>query len=322
MSKERVIIDEPQKSQEYWLMLLFSLVTDTPKIDWDEFEHDLKYVNRFSSSHEVVDTIKNNADKSKRVIKQGQDLYRARVYKEDPLIQFLADIYVPAKKKKDEGCAPVSTANNISKYTGMMMAATLLTSEEETEKRRTILEKYKKWQRKRYKGFSAADSGMPPADLSPAGRSNPENISYLYLAEDPLTCVYEVRPTIGQHVSIATFRLTKDIVVYDLVSNSEGKDNLHNPLLFNYIEKRFSTPNAGDTLHYLPTQFLSEVIKEMGFDGIRYRSSLKQDGVNVVLFSDQNCKVINSEVVDVMGINLDVVPSELYQMESMLKQNQ
>ena len=103
MSKERVIIEEPQKSQEYWLMLLFSLVTDTPKIDWDEFEHDLKYVNRFSSSHEVVDTIKNNADKSKRVIKQGQDLYRARVYKEDPLIQFLADIYVPAKKKKDEG---------------------------------------------------------------------------------------------------------------------------------------------------------------------------------------------------------------------------
>ena len=81
MSKERVIIDEPQKSQEYWLMLLFSLVTDTPKIDWDEFEHDLKYVNRFSSSHEVVDTIKNNADKSKRVIKQGQDLYRARVYR-------------------------------------------------------------------------------------------------------------------------------------------------------------------------------------------------------------------------------------------------
>lgn len=322
MSKERAIIEEPQKSQEYWLMLLFSLVTDTPKIDWDEFEHGLKYVNRFSSSHEVVDTIKNNADKSKRIIKQGQDLFRARVYKEDPLIQFLADIYVPAKKKKDERCVPVSTVNNISKYTGMMMAATLLTTEEGTEKRRTTLEKYKKWQRKRYKGFSAADSGMPPADLAPAGRINPENISYLYLAEDPLTCVYEVRPTIGQHVSIATFRLTKDIVVYDLASNSEGKDNLHNPLLFNYIEKRFSTPNAGDTLHYLPTQFLSEVIKEMGFDGIRYRSSLKQEGVNVVLFSDQNCKVINSEVVDVMGINLDVVPSELYQMESMLKQNQ
>lgn len=322
MSEERTINEEPQKSQEFWLMMLFSLLTDTPKIEWDKFEHDLKYVNRFSSSHEVVDTIKNNAEKSKRIIKQGQDLFRARIYKEDPLLQFLADIYVPKKRKKDEGCAPGTTANEISKYTGMMLAATLLTTEKEAEKRKAIIEKYKKWQRKRFKGFNAAASGMPPADLAPAGRINPEKISYLYLTEDPMTCVYEVRPAIGQHVSRATFRLTKDITVFDLASNSDGKDNPYNPLLFDYIEKRFSVPNAGDTLHYLPTQFLSEIIKEMGFDGIRFRSSLKQDGVNVVLFSDKNCKVINSEVVDVMSINLNVVLSELYEMEDMLKQHQ
>ena len=319
---ERTINKVPQESQEYWWTILFGVVTDIPKIEWGEFEHDLKYVNRFSSSHEVVNTIKNNADKSKRIIKKGRDLFRARVYKEDPLISFLSDIYVPQNRKKDKDNTPNVSINDISKYTGMMLATTLLTKEDETEKRKVLLDKYKKWQRKHYKGFNAADSGMPPADLATAGRINPANISYLYLSEDSQTCVFEVRPTIGQQVSVATFRTKKDLTVYDLSSNMDCEDDTYNPLLFKQIKERFSVPNVGDDFHYLPTQFLSEVIKDMGFDGIRFNSSLKQDGINVVLFSDKNCKAIKSDIVDVTSINLNIERSEIYQLGDILKQNQ
>ena len=60
-------------------MVLLGLLNDSPKINWEEFEHDLKYVNRFSSTHPVVEAIKENAEKSKRIITKGQELYRARI---------------------------------------------------------------------------------------------------------------------------------------------------------------------------------------------------------------------------------------------------
>ena len=285
--EEKALDEEAENSQEFWWMVLFSLLNDTPKIEWDEFEHDLKYVNRFSSTHSVVEVIKENAEQSKRTIKKGQKLYRARVYKEDPLIEFLSGIYSPQKRKQGGMNVPVLSKSDIRKYTSMMLAAALLPIEETSEKRKAFLSQFRKWQRKRYKGFSAAESGMPPADIAPAGRINPQNISYLYLTEDASTCVYEVRPIIGQHVSIATFRATKDITVYDLTGDVDNQDDIKNPLLFSYIANRFSVPNYGDTLHYLPTQFLSETIKQMGFEGIRFRSALRQGGINVVLFSDQ-----------------------------------
>lgn len=39
-------------------------------------------------------------------------------------------------------------------------------------------------QRKRFWGFDAKDSDMPPTGVSTSGRANPSLISYLYLSED------------------------------------------------------------------------------------------------------------------------------------------
>lgn len=97
--EERIYNEEPQHTQEFWMMVLFSFLNDSPRIEWDEFEHDLKYVNRFSSSHAVVDAIIDNAEKSKLIIPKGHKLFRARVYKEDPIIDFLPKFIVLARKK-------------------------------------------------------------------------------------------------------------------------------------------------------------------------------------------------------------------------------
>lgn len=40
----------------------------------------------------------------------------------------------------------------------------------------------------------------------------------------------------------------------------------------------------------MPTQYLTETIKNMGFDGIRFKSALNSNGINIVLFSEEYCK--------------------------------
>ena len=91
-----------------------------------------------------------------------------------------------------------------------------------------LVKAQKKWKRYvKYKGWNAEDSGAPPADLIGNGRANPDHIRYLYLSEDPVTPVYEVRPIIGDTVSVAKFKLLKDVRLYDLtfdmLLNKSGK---------------------------------------------------------------------------------------------------
>lgn len=279
--------------EEFWLMILFSLLTDIPSIEWNEFADDLIYKNRFSSSHKIVDVIMQCADKRKSIIKKGKELYRARIYNADPLQELLTNLF-----KQSGGNKNKMTPDMISffeKYQNMQIATVMMAIENETSKSEEIREFYKKWKRKRFKGYDSEGSGIPPADKTSPGRINPEKISYLYLSEDPYTSAYEVRPIIGQHISVATFKTTEDIIVYDLTnevkSNDESGQNNDYSLL-DEIQKRFSEPNSGNPLRYLPTQYLSEKIKGMGFDGLRFRSSLKNNGINVVLFNDSKCKAV------------------------------
>lgn len=66
----------------------------------------------------------------------------------------------------------------------------------------------------------------------------------------------------------------------------------------------YKKPNSGDTFRYMPTQYLGEIIKQMGFDGLRFNSSLKKGGVNIVLFDDKKCKAIRSDIIKVGNIEL------------------
>ena len=84
--------------------------------------------------------------------------------------------------------------------------------------------------------------------------------------------------------------------------------------LYDVIGKMFSKPLNGDAQHYLPTQFLAEEIKRMGFDGLRFNSSLHKDGINVVLFDPDTCKAVSSELRMVNGIKLDISDHPIYQI--------
>lgn len=128
-----------------------------------------------------------------------------------------------------------------------------------------LVKAHKKWKRYvKYKGWNAEDSGAPPADLIGNGRASPDHIRYLYLSEDPVTPVYEVRPIIGDTVSVAKFRLQKQVRLYDLTLDIHDIENdkvVELPRLYNTIGAMFSRPYNGDASKYLPTQYIAEEIK-------------------------------------------------------------
>ena len=307
-------------SQDQWWLMLWSLMTDIPANEWNEFTYDLIYKNRFSSSHKVIDVIKDFSERRTIIIKKGQVLYRARVYHQEPLKEFLSTL-VSATNEKNA----YRNVGDIDDYYNMQLAAIVMAVKKGSPKGKEIINTYNKWKRKRFKGYDSANSGAPPANIGSEGRINPSRIRYLYLAEDPETAIYEVRPTIGQYVSVASFKTKEDIKLYDLageVKSQEGEGPGNDYGLFNEIQQRFSEPNTGDTFRYLPTQFLGELIKQMGFDGLRFKSSLKKDGINVVLFDDKKCKAFRSDLIKVGAIELKFLNPDIYQFEDYFKSDE
>ncbi len=167
-------------------------------------------------------------------------------------------------------------------------------------------------------GYPAAKMGNPPNSLASSGRANPEGISYLYLADELKTTLYETRASLFDYVSIGEFRLTTDIQtinlrethIYDPIQLAEEEaleDFLIHYSFMSRLEKELSRPirRNDSKLDYLPTQYLSEFIKSLGFDAIEYRSSLNPKGFNLAVFNPQKLKCIKTYVHEINKIDFE-----------------
>ena len=165
-------------------------------------------------------------------------------------------------------------------------------------------------------GFPPEKMGNPPSNLTKSGRANPEGISYLYLANDIKTTLYEVRANLLDLVSVGMFKLQENITVinlnektYDIfrLAEAEVLDDLiiHKPFI-DKLDEELSKPRrrSDSELDYLPTQYLSELIKSMGYDGIEFRSSLNSEGYNLAIFNPEKFVCIDVKVYDIQKIEL------------------
>jgi hypothetical protein len=148
------------------------------------------------------------------------------------------------------------------------------------------------------KKFTMGEMGRPPVDKALNGRANPLGISYLYAASDIPTAISEVQPYKGEEVTVARIRINGKVVIADLrdpkraVSpfelDEDGLGALYSemPYLVTLGEELSKPiiPIEAD-LEYLPSQYLCEFIKSMGFGGVLYKSSLAM-GYNIALFDD------------------------------------
>lgn len=164
----------------------------------------------------------------------------------------------------------------------------------------------------------------PPLEDSEDGRVNPVGIPCLYLANSEKTAIAELRPWLGMKGSIATFSLQQNVKVVDATINSmndviaitieskekqeilkdaEAKEKAN----WGWIDNMFSLPvSPHETMPaYACTQYLAEVFKNLGCDGIKYRSSTnREDGYNLALFDRSIAKPIVSRLFEVTDIYL------------------
>ena len=183
--------------------------------------------------------------------------------------------------------------------------------------------------------WTVDDEGMPkrmgflPARMNPnarnvgEGRANTAGIPVLYLASTEQTAISEVRPWIGSDVSVAQYRIVRDLKAIDL-TRGYGKSSLDGLTLshlmneeepdsetkekavWTEIDNAFSRP-AGvseNLADYVPTQILSELFRDAGYDAIIYRSNFGEEGHNIAVFSPDDAEILNCGAYEVTQIEV------------------
>jgi hypothetical protein len=169
-------------------------------------------------------------------------------------------------------------------------------------------------------GFRAARM-KPCANRAREGRVNPIGMPVLYLSSKVHTAISEVRPWVGSEISVAQFKVLRNLLAVDL-SLGHGKRWL-DPRVFGVelpppdvqtkekvvwtdIDNAFSRPVtlSDDSADYVPTQILAELFRDAGYDAIIYRSQFGKDGYNIALFNVEDAEVIDCVPYQVKGIEV------------------
>lgn len=170
--------------------------------------------------------------------------------------------------------------------------------------------------------FPAEKMGAPPAKKASPGRANPVGIPYLYVGSERETAVTEVRPQPGETLTLAEFVIDSGIQLVDLrkprqmvtpfvMADMEDVAAMRGDI--DFLERlglELTTPvlpNAA-AIDYIPSQYLCEFIKQIGYDGVVYESSVS-DGINLALFSPSKARVgsISRVLIERVGVNFQEV---------------
>lgn len=103
---------------------------------------------------------------------------------------------------------------------------------------------------------------------------------------------------------MAEIKCIEELRIADLSSSLQLQDiHTKEQYLLRLIQSSFSFPtnNIDD---YIPSQIISEYIKNWGYEGIRYQSSLHRDGNNYVIFKYDNCEATSSRDMRIDNIKI------------------
>ena len=237
---------------------------------WYKFKDAIFYENRFFVRHQLLDILSQYMKENTLNIKPGQIYYRARIIDDSCINDHM--IYkcysAPDGEKLDV------------KYVGKANP---------------------------FKGLTKEASFVPPKNVKvSAGRANPKYVKYLYVAESPTTAIFEVRPFIYDAVNIAKIQTTELLKVANIAVDldlSNDKDTTVDMHVMGMIQGAFSKP-TNNTDDYIPTQVIAEYIKSLGYDGIRFNSSIHSGGVNLTIFNYEKCEAISSQDFRIENIKL------------------
>jgi len=164
--------------------------------------------------------------------------------------------------------------------------------------------------------LNAQSLGKPPHKKATSGRANPIGIPYLYLSDKEETTLYETRVSLHESISVAKFILIEPLQVVSLKEIlNYGPFDIQDkgfeieefmrirPYLLK-LEEELSKPvqKQDVNLDYLPTQYLCEFIKSLGFDAVEYRSAMAEGGYNLAVFNDKKLTCSSVRHYEVTGL--------------------
>lgn len=157
----------------------------------------------------------------------------------------------------------------------------------------------------------------PETDRATEGRANPKGIPYLYLATDEHTAMSEMRGWLGAQISLARFKVRRDVRLVDCTVDSnvvlpkgfgvprpEGEEK--EKCVWKMINDAFSEPitQNDNVADYAPTQVLAERFKTVGYDGVRYSSKIGS-GSSIALFDLGYATVVDRQLFRVDHISYE-----------------
>lgn len=286
---------------------------------WNDFKKEIMYKSHFFPKSELLQKVDDISEYASAEICKGTVLYRAREYTNlnyfdnKEVIAFYEKLneFFPNLKLQLEDVGSESAMNIVSLAVGGDDAKV----EELSQLLKKVID-----EEKPFWGFDEKNCDAPPKECAKAGRANSIGISFLYAATDKKTAIMEMRPQIGQCFNVCEIEICKDIRIFDFTySAGELKEDEYTKSGDLYvISKEFSQPNYGNVNDYIPTQYLCEYISQKGFDGIRYKSAVSPEGINVIIFDtnkdDKAYKIIESRVYGVKDMDIkfeQVLPFEM-----------
>jgi len=153
----------------------------------------------------------------------------------------------------------------------------------------------------------------PLLDRASEGRANPKGIPHLYLSNQKEIAMSEVRPWTGSKVTLAIFKIIRNLKVVNFSNQSERSSTicLNEPspedrekIVWDQINNAFSEPvlPCDHVADYVPTQIITELFKSKGIDGIVYKSNFGT-GLNFVLFNLDDAEFERSGVFNTESLN-------------------
>ena len=269
---------------------------------WDYFKYCIRTQNRFFFKNPLLPIILARFEQNTFLLKSDMPIYRARIDHNEECVNqcWLAGTLLAFESSKTKD----------TPEDGSLKAAVAKYYCGEIEKIKSNPEylKFKERQSMGFEGFDASGSGSAPSEYVTAGRCNPKNVSYLYAANDPHTAVAEVRPFIRDPISIATLQLNRDLRLVDFYYSIDEKGviQITDPF-WDKIRREFSAINKGTPDGYLVTQFIAAMAQNAGYDGLRFRSSLVQEGTNYVIFDGDSCTPISSKMYVIPRVTYDLM---------------
>lgn len=157
-----------------------------------------------------------------------------------------------------------------------------------------------------------------PAAATRNGRMNVAGIPCLYIADTALTAISETRASRFDTMAVACMRPSRVLSIVDLsrIHNVSPFEEIDCNVLATNIENlklirrellrpmRLTDPE----LDYLPTEYISDLIKSLGHDGIGYASVMNEGGYNVASFRtvDEAFVVQSIDMYHIDGIRYEL----------------